>query len=217
MRGNTGSAQSGQLFHYVRDRVRTLDVAAQRGTTSFNLVTPDTAANVVGLRVSSGYFKTHGVSLQAGREFTTEEDLPNGPQVAIISHALWQRLFGGRIETVDTTIRLGGGTHTVVGVMPADFQSIPAADVLVPLQTTARDTGTNQRVFGRLHVDATLAAAQSELALVRSDAIRDLNLDERSLPRLEWAGYRDVLGSGLRQPMVVLLGAVGLLLLIACV
>ena len=218
-RGAGASAQSGQLFRFVKERAAALDaVAAQGLVTSFNLVTPDAAVHVRGLRVSTDFFRTHGVNPLAGREFSDAEDSPNGPEAVIISRALWQQLLGGQAARLGQAIRLGGVPHTVVGVMPEDFRTIPQADVLVPLRTTSRDTGVNYRVLGRLGPGATLAAAQAELAVIRQEAIRELGVeDERNVPQFAWMTYREVLGRGLRQPMMVLLGAVGFLLLIACV
>ena len=78
--------------------------------------------------------------------------------------------------------------------------------------------GINYRVIGRLRQDSTPEAAQAELATVRADLMRTIpNLVDSRVPHFSWTGYREVLGQGVRQPLVMLLGAVGFLLLIACV
>ena len=213
-----GPFQSGLVFTLVRDRIQGIEsVAAQSLSTAWNLSTPTAAINVRGLRVSTGYLKVHGVRPRLGREFSDVEDGPNGPDVAIISESLRQTLFGDR-DGLGRDVTLGGKPHTVVGVLPADFQPIPAAEVLTPLRTTERDTGTNYRVLGRTRPDVTPDAAGAELEVMRSDLLRTIpGLIESRVPHFSWVGYRDVLGRGVRQPLLVLLGAVAFLLLIACV
>jgi hypothetical protein len=83
-----------------------------------------------GQRVSASFFPTLGIMPAAGRNFTAEEDLPNGPSVCILSHELWQTRFGGRREIVDTTITLNGQPWQVVGILPPRL-SPPFAQVQV--------------------------------------------------------------------------------------
>jgi predicted permease len=213
-----GPFQSGLVFTLVRDRIHGIEsVAAQSLSTAWNLSTPESALSVRGLRVSTDYLKVHGVRPRIGREFSKEEDRPGGPDAVIISDSLRRTLFGEGTG-LDRDVVLGGKPYTVVGVLPADFQPIPAAEVLTPLRTTERDTGTNYRVFGRTRKDVTPEAAGAELAAMRADLLRTIpGLTEARVPHFSWVGYRDVLGRGVRQPLLVLLGAVTCLLLIACV
>ena len=213
-----GSFQSGVAFFLVRDRVRAIEsVAAQSGSTAWNLSTPTSAISVRGLRVSINYLKVHGVRPRFGREFSDDEDRPRGPDVAIISDSLRETLFG-EDTGLGRDVTLGGKPYAVVGVLPADFQSIPAVDVLTPLRTTDRDNGTNYRVLGRTRLGVTPEAAGAELEAMRPDFVRaSPGVPERRVPHFSWVGYRDALGGGVRQPLLVLLGAVAFLLLIACV
>ena len=213
------SSQSGLTFTLVRDRVRVIEaIAAQSFSTNWNLSTSESAISVRGLRVSTDYLKVHGVRPLAGREFTSAEDQPGGPDALLISEALARRLFADSASALGRSVTLGGRPYTVVGVLPPDFVSIPSADVLTPLRTTARDTGVNYRVIGRLRRDGTTEAAQTELQAVRTDLMRTVpNLVESRVPQFSWAGYREVLGRGVRQPILMLLGAVAFLLLVACV
>jgi putative ABC transport system permease protein len=167
-----GPFQSGLLFTLVRDRVQAVEsVAAQSLATAWNLSTPTSAINVRGLRVSTDYLKVHGVRPRVGREFSDDEDRPRGPDVAVISESLRNTLFGSG-DGLGRDVTLGGRPYTVVGVLPADFQTIPAADVLTPLRTTERDTGTNYRVLGRTRPGVTPEAAGAELEAVRTDLLR---------------------------------------------
>jgi putative ABC transport system permease protein len=213
-----GPFQSGVVFFLVRDRLQAVEsVAAQSGSTSWNLATPTSATSVRGLRVSTDYLKVHGVRPRFGREFSDDEDRPRGPDVAIISESLRQTLFPDG-NGLGRDVTLGGKPHTVVGVLPADFQSIPAADVLTPLRTTERDNGVNYRVLGRSRTGVTPEAAGAELEAMRPDFVRaSPGIPERRVPHFSWVGYRDALGRGVRQPLLVLLGAVAFLMLIACV
>jgi putative ABC transport system permease protein len=213
------SSQSGLTFTLVRDRVRVIEaIAAQSSSTNRNLSTSSSAMSVRGLSVSTDYLKAHGVRPLAGREFTVDEDAPRGSDAVMISERLATRLFASATNALGNSVTLGGRPYTVVGVLPADFVSIPSADVLTPLRTTARDTGVNYRVIGRLRPGGTRESAQTELEAVRTDLLRTIpNLVESRVPHFSWTGYREVLGSGVRQPVLMLLGAVAFLLLIACV
>jgi putative ABC transport system permease protein len=213
-----GPFQSGLVFTLVRDRIHGIEsVAAQSLSTAWNLATPTSAVSVRGLRVSTDYLKVHGVRPRFGREFSSVEDRPGGPDSVIISDSLRQTLFADG-DGLGREVLLGGKAHTVVGVLPPDFQSIPAAEVLTPLRTTERDTGTNYRVLGRTRRDVRPEAAGAELEAMRTDLLRTIpGLVAARVPHFSWVGYRDVLGRGVRQPLLVLLGAVAFLLLIACV
>jgi predicted permease len=127
-------------------------------------------------------------------------------------------LFSSPGKALGQGVTLGGRPYTVVGVLPSDFVSIPNADVLTPLRTNERDMGVNYRVIGRLRQYSTREAAQTELAAVRADLMRTIpTLVDSRVPHFSWTEYREVLGQGVRQQLVILLGAVGFLLLIACV
>ena len=210
---------AGQLFLHLRDRVQALEsVAAQGGGGGWNLVAGDLVAYTQSLRVSSGYFATHGVQPIVGREFSPEEDAPRGPDVAIISETLWRRAFGGSPGALGRTVLLGSAPYTIVGVIPDSFRGIPDVDLWTPLRTTLSDNGQNYRVIGRLRDGIAPAQATTELDGLRADI-------QSTFPRynpdyvrlLLWMPYRDFVGSGVRQMFLILLGAVGFLLLIACV
>src|SRR6185436_15657836 len=212
------SAFDGAQFLGLRDRVRQFDaIAAQSSISSFNLITDRAAVYVTGLRVTQDYFRVHRVSL-LGRTFSEAEVLPGGPEAVLISDDVWARVFNRRPDAIGNTIRLASVAYTVVGIMPAGFRSIPAADIVIPLRTTTRDTGRNYTVLARLRRDASLASTQPELDQWRSDAIKARpGIDERTVPHFSWVPYRDILGSGYRQPLLIMLAAVSVLLLIACV
>ena len=171
-----------------------------------------------GLRVSTDYLKVHGVRPLVGREFTTAEDVsPTGPDSALMSESLAIRLFTDPVSALGRSINLGGRPYTVVGVLPRDFVSMPSVDVLTPLRTTARDLGVNYRVLGRLRTEMTAEAAQAELETLRGRTCCGLFQTSPNAVLLVSPG-RDtaILGQGVRQPVLLLFGAVAFLLLIAC-
>ena len=178
------------------------------------------AEYVDGVEVSNNLLPVLGVSVGHGRAFLAEEDRPAAVPVAIISHSLWQRRFGASLSAIDSEIVFDGKPYTIIGVLPAGFRlADDEFDVWTPIGQDTSPRLQNRgihgfRVWARLRPGATLAQASSELAIVG----RHL---EEQYPKTN-AG-RTFIASQLR-PVVgdtqstlwLLLGAVGLVLLIAC-
>jgi putative ABC transport system permease protein len=181
-----------------------------------------------GQRVTGTYLRVLSVSPSLGRDFLDSEDVLNGPRVAIVSDGLWRRRFGADPSILGRQITLDDVNYTIVGVMPAAFENVlaPAADVWAPLQydralpPQGREWGHHLRLVGRLRSDATLeqATAQTsqllrDMATIYGTAIADYGVpakfDVNSL-------QHDITGA-VRPALVAVLGAVGLLLAIACV
>lgn len=116
------------------------------------------------LYADRGFLRTLGVSPMLGRNFSADEDTPNGPQAAILSHALWQRQFGGSSEVTGSSLLVDGRAVRIVGVMPSNFAWPDAFDVMLPMQPdpASVDNGTNQYLVARLKPGATLAQASAE-------------------------------------------------------
>lgn len=102
------------------------------GSLGMNLGVGTPPDQIKAAHVSSDYFKVFGVSPVAGRGFTTDEDLPKGPQAAVISYGLWQSRFGGDRGIIGRTVLLNVSPFPVIGVLPAGFH--PDPDVLIPMQ-----------------------------------------------------------------------------------
>ena len=146
-----GSAQTGQAYLFLRDRLTTVEhVSAQRGTNGWNMRVDDTTTHVDGLQVSEDYFAAHATAPLLGRAFVHEETQPGGPNAIVISEDVWHRFFGARPDILGQIIELGEVRHTIVGVAPHAFRSIPTADVFTPLRTTIQDNSANYRVLARL-------------------------------------------------------------------
>jgi putative ABC transport system permease protein len=185
---------------------------------SFNLSGEREPEQVSGLRMSSSTFDLLGVKPQLGRAFTAEEDLP-GHRVVVISDALWTGRFGRRRDVIGQTMRVNGEPYEIVGVMPPRFRFVQARHALwVPIQFTAQDGERSAHSFSaaaRLRSGVTLEAAQSELAALSRAAVQgtDDNRDHRAVP----TAMADLGVAPLGPTLVALVGAVGFVLLIACV
>lgn len=213
-------AQDGQTFHYLRDRLQTVErlAAYHGGTSGWNVVVGQGAEYAEGMRVSEGFFELLGVAPLLGRTFSRADDQANGPAVVMLSEPLWKRLLGGRRDAIGDIVLLGGIAHTVIGVMPRDFRTFPPADLWIPLRLSVTDNSWNYIVLGRLAPGIARADADAELATLTPTMQRTLrNMPEARVAALSWVPYQQWLGSFAQDELLLLLGAVVFLLLIACV
>ena len=200
-----------------RAQSRTLEQMAARHGTTFNLTGAGEPEQLAGERVTANFFPTLGVAPAIGRNFTPDEEEPGRGGVAILDHGYWQRRFGGDPAVVGRTLTLNGRPHTVVGIAPPGFRFWEDADVYAPI---VRDTTANRRsefltVFGRLVPGATVEQASAEMKTVLARLAELYPASNESL-RSEVIGmHEDVVGT-VRPALLVFMGAVGLVLLIAC-
>ncbi|HEX4005394.1 MAG TPA: ABC transporter permease [Acidobacteriaceae bacterium] len=193
------------------------DVAAyDNGGPGFNL-TGAVPEQVHGLHVSEAYFRLFGAPVLMGRTFTPQEDSPNGGHVAVISYGLWQRKFGGNPKVVGTALSLGNEPYTIVGVIGPTFQSDPEADLWLPFQIDPNSTNQGHYFLAaaRLKPGVTLAQANAQMKLAYNEFKRRWPLsDAKSSFAVQ--PLRDSIIGDARSSLLVLLGAVGFVLLIAC-
>ena len=178
-------------------------------------------------RVSPSHFRVLGVAPALGRAFRDEEGLPGRGDVVVLSHAFWLRVFGGDAGVIGRTIQISGGdseTRTVIGVMPSDFRPVfHEPDVWIPMSldpaaTVESDDSwyVNERV-ARLAPGATLEQARQQIrrfAATVDGAVEFLDDDAVRAARIEPLG--EYVGGDLRPVLWAALGAVSLVLLIAC-
>ncbi|PYR57046.1 MAG: hypothetical protein DMF91_20450, partial [Acidobacteria bacterium] len=222
---NTGedeTGQTGSTWEHLRDGVTSLDLAATArgfGTTGVNMVAHGQAEYVKQQRVSAGFFRVFGVAPALGREFTVEEDRPNGPAAAILSDDLWRRVFGADSAIVGRALTLRGEPYPIVGVMPASFRGIAPADVWTPVRPWRRGEGGGQNydIIARLKPGASWAQADAEVAVAGDPVMRDLYQDARVTPRLHVVPLQRSITEDTRRPLFILWAAVGVVLLIGCV
>ncbi|MET0623131.1 MAG: ABC transporter permease [Pyrinomonadaceae bacterium] len=190
----------------------------------FNMTGAGEPERVQGVYATASLFNTLGVAPSRGRAYTAEEDRPGSNDVVVISHSLWRRRFNADPAVAGKSVMLDGRASTILGVMPADFH-FPNndTDIWKPAAFDADLLSPNNRgshfmsAVARLKEGFTLARAGEEVAaLARAQGAENAN----SYPRGFGASIRplaeEVVGTSVRTSLFVMLGAVGLVLLIAC-
>jgi putative ABC transport system permease protein len=213
-------------FLEVVQRNRSFDALAVLQRWQPSLTAAGEPVRLEGDLVSPGYFAALGVRPSLGRDFAAADDVTGAPPVVIVSTSFAERRFGSGEAVLDRTITLDGESYTVIGVMPAGFENTlsPAVEAWAPLRFLAgqpfesREWGHNLRMIGRLREGATLAQAQREMFTIGSSPVAEF-------PRPTWASMQRGLAleslhasvtSGVRPALLAILGAVLLLLAIAC-
>jgi putative ABC transport system permease protein len=174
----------------------------------------------VGL-VASDFFKVLGARASLGRILSAEDDRFGGERVLVLSHALWQRQFGADTGIVGRTITLAGQRYTIVGVTTPDFRAPrPTLEAFAPIRVfyplAAKSRGAHLlRVYGRLRPGVTMAEAQSELRVI-DQRLAQANPDENKNRQSVLLSLHERMVGDIRPALLVLFGAVGLVLLIAC-
>jgi putative ABC transport system permease protein len=194
------------------------DVAAYDfGGPGFNL-TGDRPEQVHGIHVTQAYFRLFGASPTLGRTFTAQEDSPNGGKVVVLSYGLWQRKFGGNPNIIGNALSLGNEPYTIIGVLNKSFVSDPEADILLPFQfdPNSSNQGHYFMAAGRLKPGVTLAQANAALKVAADQFRRRYPAAIGPKGGFEVAPLRDSIVSDVRSSLLVMLGAVSLVLLIAC-
>jgi putative ABC transport system permease protein len=194
------------------------DVAAYDwGGPGFNL-TGDRPEQVRGVHVTQGYFRLFGAPVILGRTFTAKEDSPNGGKVAVLSYGLWQRRFAGNPNIIGTTLSLGNEPYTVIGVLGKSFVSDADADILLPFQFDPNSTNQGHyfTAAARLKPGATLAQANALLKVATGEFRRRYPRWIRPAENFSVEPLRDMVVGDARKSLLLMLGAVSLVLLIAC-
>jgi predicted permease len=208
---------SVQAEQHVFDQVEAIDA---RMLTMLGAGEP---REVSGAFVSGGLFDMLGVQVAIGRGFRAEENQKGRSHVAVLSHGFWQRVFGGDPAVLGRTVTTGGIAYTIVGITTPESSLPEQTDVFFPIEygeTYSATTAQGRRgefldVLARAKAGMTPAAIDADLKRVGAQlqtAFPDSNA------RLTFASklLRDVMVGDVRRPLLVLLGAVGLVLLVAC-
>lgn len=203
-------------------RSRSFEALAVHGTTAFGaratVLGTDRPARVWVTPVSEEFFRIFGMQPVRGRPLLPEDFQRPTPTTALVSHAFWQRFLGGSRDAEGRTLRVSGGALEVVGVLPAGFRYPGDTDVWVPasLSGATSRTSHNWAAIGRLSAGVTLQDARTEVNAIQA------RLKARLGPAVDAAGVRlhrlqDEVVGPLRRPLLLLFGAAGLVLLVACV
>jgi putative ABC transport system permease protein len=207
-------------FWDVRDQNRTLEaVGALRGG-SINLTGRDFPERLSLGSVSADFFRVLGVTPVAGRTFSKGEDEPGGnSRLALLSYSLWTRNFAADPSVVGRNILLDGQGYSVIGVLPRGEPWLDAADIFIPLvREPNADRGSFElSVIGRLARGASLETARADLAGVARRLGELYPKDDKGMGVTIDSSAEWVASDGVRRALWILMGAVGFLLLIACV
>jgi putative ABC transport system permease protein len=188
---------------------------------------------LVGVAVSRGAFQVLGVRASLGRTLTEADADPNAERTAVLSDGLWRRRFGADRNVIGQSLLLSGQPVTVVGVMPPDFGfplrfrtsiggapfTMPAGDVWIPLSIDARPqfAGTrNLFVIGRVAEGSTLETVRQEMAAVAPRLLEEFTGPANTGLTIAVRPLHEEVAGNVRTPLLLLLGAVALVVLIAC-
>jgi putative ABC transport system permease protein len=186
--------------------------------TAFTLTGGNEPERLEGSLVTANFFDVMGVSPIRGRVFTQANETPGQDALALISHGLWQRVYGGRDDVLGKTITLNGRPHEVIGVMPSELQWPEKAELWTPLappqQAREARGGFWLPVIGRLKPGISPERAQTEMSAIAA------RLEEAYPVNRGFGAYvvplHDQLVGDIERPLLILLASVGFVLLIAC-
>ncbi|HKQ79500.1 MAG TPA: ABC transporter permease [Blastocatellia bacterium] len=194
------------------------------GNWSATLLSGNEPERINGIQVGDGYFSALQGKPLLGRVFLPEEQEDGKDFVIVLGHGLWQRRFGGDPQIIGRQVNLSGRPYTIVGVMPPDFQSLPISLVeprgefyrpVAEKYDEAERSSRHLRAIARLNPSVTLRQAQAEMSVIAHRLERQHPQDNTNYSVRLTTLTEDTVG-GLRQTLLLLLGAVLFVLLIAC-
>src|SRR5262245_45780150 len=184
---------------------------------SGNLTGDGEPERLQGILVSADLFQLLGVEPVRGRAFLPEEEQPGRNQVALITNGLWRRRYGADERAVGKAITLNGQNYTIIGVLPPDFQLAQGVEIWAPLALDAKgkadeDNAYLAPVIARLKSGVTIGQAHAEMNAI----LRRNQPDQNKGPWAKVVTVQENLVQEVNRPLLILLGAVGFILLIAC-
>ncbi|MEP7271981.1 MAG: ABC transporter permease, partial [Acidobacteriota bacterium] len=224
---NLQASVSAFGYSHYRDNAKSFSYVAAQAGWPVNLTGTGEPERLAGTAVSINFFQMLGVQPAQGRTFAAGEDEVGKNHVVVLSHSFWQRRFGGSPGTLNSTITLNGEGHTVIGIMPPTFEFGrelgQVVDVWAPIAFTPEQLSSNRLTFEFLFVIARLKSGVAiEQAQAEMDTIAG-NLRSQFMPGADagnWGlllqPFRELIVGTIRPMLFLLLGAVGLVLLIAC-
>ncbi|MGB8540767.1 MAG: ABC transporter permease [Candidatus Acidiferrales bacterium] len=189
------------------------------GDSLFNLTGTDKPIQITGSMITAGFFDALGVQPRYGRVFTLADEKKSDPEVVILSHHLWQDRFGGDPNVIGTSIALDGKTRTIVGVLANDMPVLTQADLWfpAPFENPGMQSRRSHflRPIGLLKPGVTISQAQADLDTVAARLATQFPETDKGW-RQELEPLQSVLVGNVGPAFLVLIGAVALVLLIAC-
>src|ERR1700728_240519 len=189
------------------------------GASLFNLTGTDKPIQITGSMITAGFFDALGVQPRYGRLFSLSDEKTTDPEVVILSHHLWQERFGSDPNIIGKSIALDGKTRTVVGVLASDMPVLTQADLWfpAPFENAGMQTRRSHflRPIGLLKPDVTISQAQAELDTIAARLATQFPETNKGW-RQQLEPLQSVLVGNVGPAFLVLMGAVALVLLIAC-
>ncbi len=213
------TSMSWQLYHQYADRGRSLESVAVHNTAQATLTGGGEPERVQVARATPSLARVLRVSPALGRWFSEEEGVPGAPTVAVLSHGLWLRRFGGDPRVVGRTLTINGVQAPVVGVMPASFSFpalTPRIDMWLPAQSSSASASFLFQVMGvaRLRDGVSVADARAELTQLLEDLARAAP-NQRGIIATPLPLHDEMVGN-VAGTLWILLASVGVVLLVAC-
>ncbi|HJQ25193.1 MAG TPA: ABC transporter permease [Blastocatellia bacterium] len=187
----------------------------------FNITGGAEPEHVNGRLVSADFFATLGVRPAMGRDLEAADDRPGASPVVVLSHGFWQRRFGGDSNILNKPLTVNGKDYIIVGVMPASFKFYSPVDLFVPISLQndvafqVRDFHPGLQVIARLRQGAMLAEARDEMQSIAAALEQQYPASNTHQGVAVVSMHEDIVHD-IRPLLLLLLGAVGLVLLIAC-
>ncbi|HXS00484.1 MAG TPA: ABC transporter permease [Pyrinomonadaceae bacterium] len=219
--GSRASVSPPDFLDY-RSQNKTFEQFAASGTQplSVNLTGSGEPERLFASAVTGNYFDTFGITPAIGRTFTIDNEKPGSDQVTVLSHAFWQKRFGGDTDIVGKTITLDSKSYQILGVMPAGVSFPQSAELWIPMSFDGDpDMKVRKahflRPIGRLKPGVTLTQAQADTDMI-AGRLEQQFPESNTGWNLRLLSLREQLVGGTRTMLFVLFGAVGFVLLIAC-
>lgn len=207
-------------FNVWREQTRVFEAVAAYSAEGpgINLTGVDRPQQLKGTRASADFFRVFGVPMEIGRAYTEQEDVPGGPKLVVLSYGFWRNQFGGEPNVVGKTLELSGEAYTVAGVVGSSFDSSPATDIYLPLEADPNSTDQAHYLSctARLKPGVALGTAQAAMKVAADEFRRKFPDTLGPQDGFTAVPLRDAAVGDVRNSLFVLLGAVGLVLLIAC-
>jgi predicted permease len=218
--GTGGASSPAKFAHWAKQTSVIQDAAAFRNVT-VNFTGTDTPEQLISGNVSRDFFKLWGARVMLGRTFSAEEDLPNGPRVAVLSNGWWKTSFGSDSSVIGRTIQLSGDPYTVIGVLapgfdPSEFLDPPSVWTAFQLDPNTADQGHYFRSGGRLKPGVTLEQAQAQFKRSAADYKTRFPIALQPNQGFTVETISTVFVRNSRTLLLILLAAVCGVLLIAC-
>lgn len=215
--GSTAGSSIPDLRFWL-DHVNSVEkIAAYDSGQSAIGLTSGIPEEVHGIHVTANYFALFGAPFLLGRSFNPIEDSTNGPRVVVLSYGIWKTRYSADENIVGKVISLDKQAYTVIGVAGATFHSQPEAQLWIPFQMNPNSTDQFHSFFvaARLRPGLSLAASNAQLDAASQAARKTGELPDSDF-RFQLRPLRDAIVGGIRHSLLILQGAVGLVLLIAC-